>query len=314
MLENELIKVNRKHTVLFFCFYFLLITLMAGVIGYIIGYLNTIFFFFGFNPTKLTDGFLAYEHFLQGAMYGPVLAVAVFLVFFWFSRKIITGITNANLAQVTREPYLVGKVESLSAAVGITPPQTYIIESNVPNAFAIGRNPQDASVAVTRGLINQLNREELEGVLAHEIAHINNRDTLIATFGAALSGTIAGITRFIGVLLWGNEPQPRPGCLAMMFILVVGWLFLLPLFSRLLNFALKREREYLADASAVEIAGSPDGLINALIKINKYQHPKSNLAQKGLDSLFIVSPRNKQSAFQTHPPLARRIERLRKLS
>ena len=206
-------------------------------------------------------------------------------------------------------------------AAGKPMPKIYIIESEVPNAFAAGRNPEHAVIGVTRGLLKRLNRQEIEGVIAHEMAHINNYDVLLATVAVVLAGTIVFLATIArrSVLfggLGGSRRNNQGQLIAFIVFLVVA--IIAPLFAQLLKFAISRQREYLADATAADFTGYPEGLASALEKITDMQVPKSKLENNALNGLYIVNPAlgakavNKASAlFSTHPPAEERIKRLR---
>lgn len=258
---------------------------------------------------------------------GIILAVVVFIIIFLISyfggQRAVTAMAGAKEISKQQEPFLYNTVEGLSYATGKPMPKVYIIESDVPNAFAAGRNPKSAVVAVTRGLIKRLNRQELEGVLAHEMAHINNYDVLLATVAVVLAGTIvffAAIMRrmvFFGGLGRGGGKRSGQGQIIALVILIV-LAILAPIFAQLLRFAISRQREYLADATAADFTGYPEGLASALEKITDSQVKDSPIENSALNGLYIVNPAigarqtNRASAlFSTHPPAEERIKRLR---
>ncbi len=239
---------------------------------------------------------------------------------FWFSDKIALASTGAK--QVTREeqPDLWNLLENLSITAGMPMPKLYIINDPAPNAFATGRNKEHAAVAVTTGLVQMLDRSELEGVLAHELSHIGNRDILIMTVAVVLVGFLAMLSdialrmSFFG----GSRDSKNGGVLA-----IVGFVLILlaPIAGKLMQFAVSRKREFLADASGALLTRYPEGLASALQKISGYKAPMKR-ASHATAHLFIASPfgrvgSNKGIAdkfskyFSTHPRVAERVAALR---
>ncbi len=294
------IRTNRVRT--FFLFFFFVMLLLA--VGYAVG------LYMG-DP-------------LTGIILTAIVAIIIMLISYYAGQNIVTSMAGARPVTKEEEPYLYHTVEGLSIAAGIPTPRAYIIETDVPNAFAAGRKPEKAVVAVTRGLLNRLNRVELEGVIAHELSHIRNYDVLIATMAVVLAGTIVFISviarrsLFYGRLM-GRRGGGRGGKGQLLVLLVVLALAILaPIFARILQFAISREREYLADASASELTGYPEGLASALEKISKQQVQEGPLNNEALQGLFIINPALKargssSSLFATHPPLEQRVNRLREM-
>ncbi len=255
---------------------------------------------------------------------GLVFIIAI-LVSYYGGRGIVTAMAGAHPAERDREPYLYQAVEALSIAAGRPVPRLYIIETDVPNAFASGRNPENAAITVTRGLMNRLNRLELEGVLAHEMAHINNYDVLLATVAVVLAGTIVFISHALRRMLWysGGRRSRRSGggygqLIALLLVILVS--ILAPLFAQLLRFAISRQREFLADATAAEFTGYPEGLASALEKITFDQVADSPIANPALQGLYIVNPalgvrdsKRASTLFSTHPTTEERVKRLRSM-
>ncbi len=293
------IKANRRRTVILF--------LAFGVLFLAVGYALGIFLD---NP-------------LAGLVGAAVIAAVIFLVSYFSGQSIITAMAGARPVKREEEPYLYHTVEGLSIAAGIPTPRAYIIETDIPNAFAAGRRPDKAVVAVTRGLLNKLNRTELEGVIAHEIAHIQNYDVLIATMAVVLAGTIIFVSEIARRSLWfggvrGRRGGRGGGGQALVILVVILMAILAPIFARVLQFAISRQREYMADASAAELTGYPEGLASALEKISGMQVPGEALDREALRGLFIVNPamRTGQAVsglFATHPPPDNRIQRLREM-
>lgn len=234
-----------------------------------------------------------------------------------FGDSIVLSTTNAKLAEQNKHQYLLDTVEGLSIASGIPTPKTYIIESQDLNAFATGRNPENASIAVTTGLIKTLNRQELEGVIAHEISHIKNRDILFMTLVAVLVGLAAILSQLIIRSMWfGGQRNRRDkgGLIIIVFIVGIILAIFAPIATRLVQFAVSRKREYLADASGVSITRYPEGLASALEKIANTNQGRIKVSE-AVSHLFFVDPQKSSldSLFATHPPIRERIKRLREM-
>jgi heat shock protein HtpX len=234
-----------------------------------------------------------------------------------FGDTVVLSATNAKPAQAREYQYLRDTIEGLSIASGIPPPKAYLIESEDINAFATGRNPENASIAVTTGLINTLNRQELEGVIGHEISHIKNRDILFMTLVAVLVGLAAIISHLILRSLWfGARRNRRDNNGIMILLLIVGIILAIiaPIATRLVQYALSRKREYLADASSVSLTRYPEGLASALEKIASKNQGRMNVSE-AVSHLFFVDPKQTSldSLFATHPPIKERIKRLRNM-
>ena len=264
-----------------------------------------------------------------------VLAVLVVVAMTWGSYynsdRIALSMSRARPADEVRYNRLHNIVEGVAIAAGIPKPRVYVVDDSAPNAFATGRNPENAAVAVTDGLLAKLNRDELEGVVAHELAHIKNRDTLVMTLAVTLVGIVVLIADWLLRALWwggmgGRGHRGRAGgagAIVAVFGLVL--LVLAPLFARLLHFAISRQREFLADADAVFLTRYPDGLIGALTKLRDDQTVVRS-ASRATAHLWIESPiaraRGEAGAsargawlnrlFDTHPPLEMRIEALQR--
>lgn len=249
----------------------------------------------------------------NGMAIALVLAVVMNFIAYFFSDKITLATYRAQ--PVTREqlPRVYSVVERLTQKIGIPMPKIYVIPSESPNAFATGRNPRHASVAVTQGILNLLNDEELEGVLAHELGHVNNRDILISSIAATIAGAI---TMLANMGKWamifggfgGRDDRDRGGGLAALFMLIVA-----PIAAMLIQLAVSRSREYQADASGAHYTGNPYALASALKKLDAYSRRLPMAASPSTAHLFIVQPLlgvNVGSLFSTHPPIAKRIERL----
>jgi heat shock protein HtpX len=268
--------------------------------------------------------------------WAPGAAVVFALLMTWgsyfSSDKIALAVSRAKPAEGTRYNQLHNIVEGLSIAAGIPKPRVYVVEDEAPNAFATGRNPEHGAVAVTTGLLAKMNRDELEGVLAHEMSHIKNRDTLVMTIAVTLVGVVVLLAdSLIRIMWWGGMSggirDRRNNVAAPLAILGFVLLLVAPLFARLLQFAISRQREFLADADAVFLTRYPPGLVNALRKLQS-DETVVRTASKATAHLWIEGPiptqrargkgakgATKQGAwlnrlFETHPPLAKRIEAL----
>jgi len=238
------------------------------------------------------------------------LAVAVALNFgaYFFSDKIALATYRAQ--PVTREelPRAYAAVERLTQKIGIPMPKIYVIPTESPNAFATGRNPSHASVAVTHGILGLLNDEELEGVLAHELGHVNNRDILISSVAATIAGAITMISRFGFFFGGGSRDRRGGGGLTGLFMLILA-----PIAATMIQLAVSRSREYEADATGAHFTGNPYALASALQKLDAYSRRVPMQASPSTAHLFIIQPLlgiNFGGLFSTHPPIAKRIERL----
>ncbi|MFW6117378.1 MAG: M48 family metallopeptidase [Thermoproteota archaeon] len=232
-----------------------------------------------------------------------------------FGDTVVLSAAHAHLAEGRRYQYLRDTVEGLSIASGIPPPKVYVIDNQDLNAFATGRNPENASIAVTTGLINSLNRQELEGVIGHEIAHITNRDILFMTLVAVLVGLAAIVSHLILRSFWFGAPRKkRERGRATIPLLIIGIILAIiaPIAVRLVQFAISRKREYLADASGVSYTRYPEGLASALEKIAAKNRGRISVSE-AVSHLFFVDPQQSSldALFATHPPIKERIKRLR---
>ena len=253
-----------------------------------------------------------------GGQNGMFLALAIAIVMnfvsYFFSDKIALAMYRAQ--PVTREqlPRAYQAVERLTQKIGIPMPKMYVIPTDSPNAFATGRNPSHASVAVTQGILQLLNDEELEGVLAHELGHVNNRDILISSVAATIAGAITMLANMAkwGMIFGGYGGRDREdrggGGIAALFMLIVA-----PIAATLIQLAVSRSREYQADATGAHYTGNPYALASALQKLDAYSRRLPMQASPSTAHLFIIQPLlgiNFGGLFSTHPPIAKRIERL----
>jgi len=248
----------------------------------------------------------------NGMLLALIFAAVMNFVSYFFSDKIALAMYRAQ--PVTREelPRAYQIVERLTHKIGIPMPKMYVIPTDSPNAFATGRNPQHASVAVTHGILGLLNDEELEGVLAHELGHIRNRDILISSIAATVAGAItflAHIARW-GMIFGGYERDrdSRGGGISALFMVILA-----PVAAMLIQLMISRSREYQADESGAHFTGNPYALASALAKLDAYSKRVPMQATPSTAHLFIIQPflgQSLMSLFSTHPPIAKRIERL----
>lgn len=279
-----------------------LFIIFAGTVGYVIG---------------------------EATEYGPGLGVGIFLFsiiysFFsyFYSDKMVLATSGAREIHVKDHPTLFHLVENLSIAGGVPMPKVYIIEDASPNAFATGRDPKHAAVAVTTGILERLNKSELEGVLAHELSHVKNFDTRLLAITAVLVGFIALITDlFLRHVFWsgmGNRDRDSRGQM-LFFIVAIVLAILAPIIASLIQLSISRKREFLADASGALLTRYPEGLAKALEKISSDPKPLDS-ASNATAHLFIVNPFKGKGfsgwltgLFSTHPPIEERVKILRSM-
>ncbi|HEX2293880.1 MAG TPA: M48 family metalloprotease [Actinomycetota bacterium] len=282
---------------------------LTGIVGYFFGY---------FTGTGLWGLWIA-------------VAFSAFMSWgSWFaSDRIALGMSRARPADPKVFAQLHNIVESLSIAAGLPKPRVYVVEDIAPNAFATGRNPEHGAIAVTTGLVLKMKRDELEGVIAHELAHVKNRDTLVMTLAVTLVGVIVLLADWMMRALWWGAGESEGKAFAPLAILGVVLLVTAPLFAQMLQFAISRRREFLADADAVFLTRYPDGLISALEKLRD-DSTVVRTASRATAHLWIEQPNARHAheggsktrksgawlnrLFDTHPPLDERIAALRSLS
>lgn len=249
-----------------------------------------------------------------GALLAFALAAATNFFSYFYSDKLALSMYRAVPVTREQEPRLYNIVERLTAKAGMPMPKIYGIPTESPNAFATGRNPQHASVAVTRGILGLLNDDELEGVLAHELGHVRNRDILTSSIAATLAGAITILARmafWFGAMagLGGNRRDREGGGLAAIFMLILA-----PIAAMLIQLWVSRTREYEADASAAHLTGNPYALASALEKISGISRRVPLEASPNSAHMFIIAPllsgHSFANLFSTHPPVEKRIERL----
>ena len=298
---RDRIGVNRRNSV----FLILLFLVFAVVLGYVIGY--------------------AWIGDPVGALVGLAVAFALGtisgLVSYFAGDKMVLAASRAKEITHEEAPRLFNVVEEMTIAGGLPMPKVYIIQDSAPNAFATGRDPEHASVAVTSGLLDKLNRDELQGVIAHEMAHVGNYDIRYAMLVGILVGTTVLISDFFLRGLWfgggrgGGRREGGGQIQLIMMIVAIVLAILAPLFARLLQMSISRQREYLADATAVRLTRNPDGLADALQKISG-DREVLEVANRATAHLYIVNPvknfeKRAKGLFSTHPPIEERIKLLR---
>ena len=251
-----------------------------------------------------------------GVAIALAVALLVSLITFFYGDKMVLGISHARPVDRKQNPYLANVVEGIAIAAGVPAPKAYVIDDSAPNAFATGRNPENSSVAVTTGLLEKLNRLELEGVIAHEMSHIKNFDVRYATLVVILVGTVALVSDWMrrSFFYRGRRKKGRAGG-GLIVIIALVLAILAPIIAQLIRLAISRQREYLADASGALLTRYPEGLASALEKISRDREPLE-AANKATAHLYIVNPllehRGKlNTLFSTHPPAEERIRRLR---
>jgi heat shock protein HtpX len=256
-----------------------------------------------------------------GGQTGMFIAFAFALVMnfgsYWFSDKIVLRMYNAREVSQSEAPELYSMVRTLATRAGLPMPKVYIIPGDQPNAFATGRDPQHAAVAVTEGIVRILNRDELSGVIGHELAHIKNRDILIGTVAATIAGAIsmlASMAQWAMIFGGGRSDDEEGGgqnFLSMLVMIIVA-----PIAAMLIQMAISRSREYIADEDGARIAGNPRYLSGALRKLHAAAQRIPLEANPATAHMFIVSPLSGGgivSLFSTHPPMEKRIARLESL-
>jgi heat shock protein HtpX len=298
------IQANKRRSVLLVVAFVLLVVVAAWAFNFVIGY-----------------G-------IGGVVVALVLAGVGAFFSYWKSDAVALAMSHAHPADPVEYGRLHNVVEGLCIAAGLPKPRLYVIEDDAPNAFATGRDPKHAAVAVTTGLLDKMNRIELEGVLAHELSHVKNYDILVSTLAVTLVGVIALLSDWALRFLWWGGPRHRndrsEGSGPMSIVAVLGFVLLLltPIVARLMQFAVSRRRESLADVTGVSLTRYPPGLISALEKLRD-DTTVVHSASRATAHLWIEAPTAQVSSegklawlnrlFNTHPPLEERIEALREL-
>ena len=250
----------------------------------------------------------------SGMTIALVIAFGMNFISYWFSDKIVLKMYGAREVSEAQAPELYSMTRELSYAAGLPMPKVYLMEQDQPNAFATGRNPEHGAIAVTTGIMRILSKEELKGVLAHELAHIKHRDILVATVAATIAGAISYLAQMAQwTMFFGGRDNERDGGspLAAIVMMIVG-----PIAALLIQMAISRSREYGADAGGAQIAGNPQYLASALRKLDAFSRKIPMDATPATAHLFIVSPLSGGGflkLFSTHPPMEERIARLEQM-
>ncbi len=252
----------------------------------------------------------------RGASMAFIFALLINLGSYWYSDKIVLAMYRAQPLSESDAPQVYRVVREITSRVGMPMPKLYVLPTATPNAFATGRNPKHAAVAVTSGLLQLMNEEELKGILAHELSHVKNRDTLVMSIAAAVAGAISMLAMWArwGLLFGGGR---RQGGGAMQLVAVLAMSILAPLAAMIVQLAISRTREYGADDTGARLTGNPHGLASALEKLHAaVQARPLERGNPATAHLFIVNPLRPgllTKLFSTHPPVAARVQRLRSM-
>ncbi len=299
------IGANRRNSVLLA----LSVTAILGVLGLLIGWALT-----GDPRAAIPSTLIAIG-----------LGLVASLVSYFMGDSIVLGVSGAKEVDERTQPELLNVVREMSLAANVPMPKVYLIDDTAPNAFATGRDPQHASVAITIGLLQKLDREELQGVMAHELSHVRNYDIRFSLMVGVLVGSIALLADFfLRFTFWGGGRRSRSdsdsgggGLQIVVFVIAIAFAIIAPIVARLVQLAISRQREYLADASGVELTRNPVGLEQALAKIALDTEPLE-VANRATQHLYFENPikgvsGKRSDLFSTHPPVIDRINRLRAL-
>jgi heat shock protein HtpX len=252
----------------------------------------------------------------QGVVIAFIFATAMNFGAYWFSDKLILRMYNAQEVGESQAPQLYVMVKDLALKAGLPMPKVYIVPGDTPNAFATGRNEEHAVVAVTEGILRMLNREELEGVLAHELTHIKNKDMLIGSIAATLAGAIvmlANMAQWAAIFGGSSRDDSEEGSGVIGLIMMA---ILAPIAATIIQMAISRSREYLADEGGARVSGKPYGLAGALEKLSRASQAVPMEANPSTAHMFIVNPltgKSLMNLFSTHPPIEERVARLRSM-
>ena len=251
----------------------------------------------------------------SGAMMFFLIALAMNFFGYYFSDKIAIKMTKSYPVSQSEAPELYEMIGRLSQRAGMPMPKLYVTPSDQPNAFATGRNPANSAVAVTEGIMRLLNKSEVEGVMAHELAHIKNRDVLVGTIAATFAGAISMIGNMLqwgAIFGMGRGDDEEEGGAGIVGVIIMAIVF--PIAAMIVQMAISRSREYGADATGAQIAGSTSGLANALLKLESAAQHIPMQVNPAASHMFIVNPLSGATLarlFSTHPPIQERVEKLR---
>ena len=292
---NNHIYRNQSNNVFKTWLYLIVFSLLVGLIGFLLAsYFNNPIFFY----------------------LGSFISVGTSIWSYWNSSKLVLKMANARPLGDGENMELQRQVEKLSSEAGLPFPKIFIIDDPAPNAFATGRNPKNGVIAFTTGILSLLNKDELSGVIAHELSHIANRDTLLMTVVAVFASIIQSLSHF--ALFFGGNRDERDGGVAQSVIASIVIMFLAPLAATMIQLAISRKREFLADATGAQLTRYPQGLATALQKINNYPQGMLNV-NTSISHLFISNPEKADvnhktpwymKLFMTHPPVEERVEAL----
>lgn len=285
------ISSNKRNSVLLI----FLVVVFIALLGYFVG--------------LLYDASLAFIFFI----FAIFIAMIQIIASYYYSDKIVLASVNARPATRDEHRYLMNVVEGLSIAAGIPKPRVYVIDNPDINAFATGRNPENAVIVVTTGMLKKLNRSEIEGVIAHEMSHIRNYDILFASLVAVLIGIISIVAQLALRNMWFRNRDDRGKGSGILVVVGLIFAILAPISAKLVQLAISRRREYLADASGVQLTRYPDGLADALEKIKKENRGRLKTSD-AVAHLFISNPLKGfkvSGLFSTHPPIEDRIKKLK---
>ena len=297
MLYKQIASNKRKTWILLIVFFLLL-----AIVGYAVGFL-----------------------FMNSGIWGVTIAMIIGFIYaltmIFQSTEIVMSMNGAREVDRNEEPVLYHVVEDMAMVAQIPMPRVYVIDDPGLNAFATGSNPQNAAVVATSGLLEIMNREELEAVIGHEVSHIRNLDIRISTIAVALASAITLLSSMAGRMMWWGGASRRSndrdsgGLEIILMILSLLAIVLAPLAATLVQLAISRQREFLADASSVELTRNPQGMINALLKLENSQ-PMTHHVDDASSALYINDPQKRgflKKLFYTHPPISERIERLKNM-
>jgi heat shock protein HtpX len=252
----------------------------------------------------------------SGMVFALVMALAMNFFAYWYSDKLALTMSRAREVSSGQAPQLHAMIEELARNAGLPKPKVYVMPGQTPNAFATGRNPEHAAIAVTEGLLQLLQRDELGGVIGHELGHIKNRDILISSIAAVMAGAISYLATMAQWAMifggGGNDDKGRSNLFAMLAMMIIA-----PLAAAIIQMAISRNREYLADATGAKICGHPISLANALQRLEDYNHRMPLKVNPATAQMYIVNPLaggTMARLFSTHPPIRERIKRLQAMA
>ena len=267
-------------------------------------------------------GYLWFDSILGGVLIAFIIGGIYAFSMIFQSTEVVMSMNGARQVTEAEAPDLYHVVEDMAMVAQVPMPRVYIVEDSSPNAFATGSKPENAAVAATTGLLNMMNREELEAVIGHEVSHIRNYDIRISTIAVALASAITLLSSLAGRMMWfgggrrsSNDRDNDSGLGIILLIVSLIAIVLAPLAATLVQLAISRQREFLADASSVELTRNPQGMINALLKLD-HSEPMEHHVDDASAALYISDPKKEgglKKLFYTHPPISERVERLKQM-